>query len=226
MSRHPGAEGRIPDFVGADAAAMRLRETKLWRDARAIKVNPDPAQRAVRQHALQDGKIVYMAFPGLGEGMPFFRLDPGTLDVSPRRAASVRGALAVGTQISLEEIELVDFVLVGSVAAAADGSRLGEGGGLEDLEYAIGREIGLIGPGTPVLTTLHPVQIISAGEIPMTRHDLTVDYLITSGLAVHLERTHPQPRGIRWEELSEEMIEAIPLLRQLRGKRGGEDGTG
>lgn len=44
VARFPGAEGRIPNFTGAEAAAERLRETDVWRSARVIKTNPDAAQ--------------------------------------------------------------------------------------------------------------------------------------------------------------------------------------
>ncbi|MDZ7668342.1 MAG: hypothetical protein U5Q16_02590 [Gammaproteobacteria bacterium] len=42
-------QGRIPNFAGAEDAARRLFEEPPWRDARAIKVNPDSPQRPVRE---------------------------------------------------------------------------------------------------------------------------------------------------------------------------------
>src|SRR5439155_18174164 len=91
VARFPGADGRIPNFVGAEAAAQRLRETPAWRRARTLKSNPDSAQLPVRQRALEDGKTVYMAVPRLAEPDPFFLLDPAHLADTPRRAASIRG---------------------------------------------------------------------------------------------------------------------------------------
>jgi len=81
-ARFPGAAGRIPNFTGAEAAAERLRGTPQWRRARTVKANPDSPQLPVRQRALQDGKIVYMAVPRLAEPEPFFLLDPA---ISPTR---------------------------------------------------------------------------------------------------------------------------------------------
>jgi 5-formyltetrahydrofolate cyclo-ligase len=63
VARFPGAAGRIPNFVGAQAAAERLRGLPEWQGARRLKANPDSAQLPVRQRALQDGKTVYMAVP-------------------------------------------------------------------------------------------------------------------------------------------------------------------
>ena len=62
----PGARGRIPNFVGASAAADQLAETDEWRSARVLKCNPDAPQRYVRLRALREGKVVYMAVPPRG----------------------------------------------------------------------------------------------------------------------------------------------------------------
>ena len=72
VARFPGAVGRIPNFTGAEAAAERLRGLPAWRAARTVKANPDSAQLPVRQRALEDGKIVYMAVPRLTTAEPFF----------------------------------------------------------------------------------------------------------------------------------------------------------
>ena len=37
------AYDRIPNFVGADAAAKRLSELEQWKRARVVKCNPRPA---------------------------------------------------------------------------------------------------------------------------------------------------------------------------------------
>jgi 5-formyltetrahydrofolate cyclo-ligase len=70
VARFPGAEGRIPNFTGAENAAERLRRTHEWQAARTVKANPDSAQWPVRQRALEDGKTVYMAVPRLAGREP------------------------------------------------------------------------------------------------------------------------------------------------------------
>jgi 5-formyltetrahydrofolate cyclo-ligase len=46
-ARFPGAEGRIPNFAGASAAAGRLAFLRPWRAARVVKTNPDaPSSRS------------------------------------------------------------------------------------------------------------------------------------------------------------------------------------
>jgi hypothetical protein len=95
-ARFPGAEGRIPNFAGASAAAARLASLPAWRAARVVKSNPDAPQLPVRARALADGKLLYMAVPRLTDERPFILLDPGRLEVPPRRAASIAGSAHVG----------------------------------------------------------------------------------------------------------------------------------
>lgn len=224
-SRFPGARGRIPNFTGAEAAADRLRDTEAWKRARALKANPDSPQWPVRQRALEDGKKVYMAVPKLADERPFFLLDPEELDETPRRASSIKGASRCARRVGVEEMEPLGLVVAGCVAAAPDGARLGKGGGYSDLEYALAREAGLLDEGTPVVTTVHELQVVPEGEIPMTGHDIPLDLVVTPERTIRAEERHPRPAGIRWGELEEEKIEAIPVLRRLRGQRQEETGN-
>jgi 5-formyltetrahydrofolate cyclo-ligase len=221
VARFPGAEGRIPNFTGAEAAARRLAELPQWRDAGTVKANPDSAQLPVRQRALQDGKTVYMAVPRLAEPEPFFALDPDHLAEPPRKAASIRGASRSARRVTLADLPPVDLVVMGSVAAAEDGARLGKGGGFADLEFALATAAGLIGSHTVSVTTVHELQVVPAGTIPLTGHDVLVDLIVTPERVIDCRAASPGrgPRpaaGIRWDDLTEEKIAAIPLLTALR----------
>src|SRR6516165_4850861 len=218
VARFPGAAGRIPNFVGAEAAAERLRGMDVWRAARTVKANPDSAQLPVRQRALEDGKTVYMAVPRLAEPKPFFALDPDHLNEPPRKAASIRGASRSARRVTLAELSPVDLVVIGSVAAGEDGARLGKGGGFADLEFALASAAGLIGPHTTRVTTVHELQVLPAGTIPVTSHDVPVDVIVTPERVIDCrprQGTRP-PAAIRWEDLTEEKIAAIPLLAAQR----------
>jgi len=50
--RFPGAKGWLPNFVGAERAALVLRTLPIWRRARAIKANPGAPQIPVGRMAL------------------------------------------------------------------------------------------------------------------------------------------------------------------------------
>ncbi len=218
VARFPGAAGRIPNFVGAEAAAQRLRSTHHWRSAGTVKANPDSAQLPVRQRALEDGKIVYMAVPRLAEPEPFFLLDPDHLADKPRTAASIRGASRSARRIAVADLAPVDLVVTGCVAVGEDGARLGKGGGFADLEFALASAAGLTGADTIVVTTVHELQVRPAGSIPTTDHDVPVDLVVTPDRIIDCrDKRRRRPAGeIRWTELTEEKIDAIPLLRLLR----------
>jgi 5-formyltetrahydrofolate cyclo-ligase len=222
-TRFPGPENRIPNFVGAEAAAERLRGTDAWERARTVKANPDSPQLPVRQRVLEDGRTLFMAVPRLADDKPFFLLDPEELDVRPRQAVSIKGAGIHGRPVDVDELEPVDLVVTGCVAVDPGGARLGKGGGFSDLEYAVAFEAGLIGPGTVVVTTVHEAQVLDAGRIPMTAHDFRLDVVVTPERVItcrHPRRSDHRP-GVRWDELSDAKIAAIPLLGRLRpGRRG------
>jgi 5-formyltetrahydrofolate cyclo-ligase len=221
VARFPGAAGRIPNFTGAEAAAERLRATEVWQAAGTVKANPDSAQLPVRQRALEDGKTVYMAVPRLAEPEPFFALDPAHLSEPPRKAASIRGASRSARRVTLAELSPVDLVVMGSVAVGEDGARLGKGGGFADLEFALAAAAGLIGQHTASVTTVHELQVRAAGMIPLTGHDVPVDLIVTPERIIDCRPRHgPRaPAGIRWEDLTEEKIAAIPLLAAQREQR-------
>jgi 5-formyltetrahydrofolate cyclo-ligase len=218
VARFPGAEGRIPNFTGAEAAAERLRTLPVWQAAETLKANPDSAQLPVRQRALQDGKTVYMAVPRLAEPEPFFALDPARLSDPPRKAASTAGASRSARRVTLAELLPVDLVVMGCVAVAEDGARLGKGGGFADLEFALATAAGLIGPHTTAVTTVHELQVLPPGTIPLTSHDVPVDFIVTPDRVIDCRPRHaPRPTaGIRWDDLTEEKIAAIPLLAAQR----------
>jgi 5-formyltetrahydrofolate cyclo-ligase len=220
VARFPGAEGRIPNFTGAEAAAELLRGTGFWREAGTLKANPDSPQLPVRQRALEDGKTVYMAVPRLAEPEPFFALDPDQLTESPRKAASISGATRGASRVTLAELRPVDLVVMGSVAVAEDGARLGKGGGFADLEFALASAAGLIGPRTVCVTTVHELQLLAAGTIPVTGHDVPVDVIVTPERVITCAGGHQRPAaGICWADLTEEKIAAIPLLAALHQDR-------
>jgi 5-formyltetrahydrofolate cyclo-ligase len=222
VARFPGAEGRIPNFTGAEAAAERLRGLAEWQAARTVKANPDSPQLPVRQRALEDGKTVYMAVPRLAEPEPFFALDPGHLAGSPRTAASISGATRSARRVRLTDLEPVDVVVMGSVAVAADGARLGKGGGFADLEFALATAAGLIGPGTVAVTTVHEIQVQPDGAIPVTGHDVPVDFIVTPERVIDCRgaRGHRPAAGLIWADLTEEKVASIPLLTALRPAGG------
>jgi 5-formyltetrahydrofolate cyclo-ligase len=215
LERHNAAvdadvHGRIPNFVGAQAAADRLAELPVWQSSRVIKAVPDKAQLPARIRALRDNKLVYMAVPKLAKQHPFYLLDPAALPVPPEVAASSHGAAEVAPNVGVDGLRPIDLVICGSVAVNRAGVRLGKGAGYSDLEVALLHEAGLIGPDTTIVTTVHPLQVVDA-ELPETEHDFSVDVIVTPDDVIYC-RPPRRPAGLIWDHLSPEKIAAIPTL--------------
>ena len=212
VARFPGAEGRIPNIIGAEACAKQLAEMSFWKRAKVLKVNPDSPQRAIRQRALAEGKIIYMAVPRLRSEKPFIELDPKKLKCSPYVASSIKGAGQYGKPVTLKEVPKIDLVVCGSVAVNRQGARVGKGGGYSDLEFALLTESKKIGATTPIVTSVHPLQIVDA-EMPMTEHDIPLSAIVTPAEVIELQSSFSRPKGIYWSMLAQEKIDEIPVLK-------------
>ena len=118
----------------------------------------------------------------------------------------------------MSDLRPVDLVVTGCVAAGEEGARLGKGGGFADLEYALAAAAGLVGPSTPVVTTVHELQVRAAGAIPTTAHDVPLDLVVTPERAIDCRRRRDArpAQGIVWDDLTGEKISSIPLLAALR----------
>jgi len=208
--------GRIPNFVGADAAADRLRELDAWVRAATVKANPDAPQLPARRTALNAGKTVYMAVPRLRDERCFYRLDPAELADSDA-AATVSGVDDHAEQVGPEAVESVDLVLVGSVAVTAEGARVGKGEGYSDLEFAVLSDLGLVDEAATVVTTVHERQVVDE-TVPVDDHDVPLDVVVTPERTIHTDTPYDRPEGVDWAALSEERIAEIPVLEGLRSE--------
>ncbi|MEF8828853.1 MAG: 5-formyltetrahydrofolate cyclo-ligase [Haloarcula sp.] len=212
---------RIPNFEGASEAAQRLTETAVWDAAETVKANPDSPQLPVRRAALRAGKTVYMAVPRLRDERCFYELDPAELD-DIEAAPAISNVADHARQVGPEAVGRVDLVVSGSVAVTEDGARVGKGEGYSDLEYAVLRELGLVDETTPVVTTVHELQVVGGPEgvvdttVPVDDHDVPMDWVVTPERTVETETTHPTPAGVDWDALSAERIDEIPVLSTRR----------
>ena len=216
VARFPGAVGRIPNFIGAEACAKLLAETAFWKAARVLKINPDAPQRPIRQRALAEGKIIYMAVPRLRSAKPFIELDPAKLKVSPYAASSIKGAGLHGSPVLLEEMKPIDLVVCGSVAVNCSGARVGKGGGYSDLEFALLTEQKKIGRRTKIVTSVHPLQIVDE-DIPMTEHDIPLNAIATPEEMIETKPRFARPKAVYWHLLPGKKVAEVPvLLNRLR----------
>lgn len=213
---HRDPVGHIPNFIGADIAADRLATTELWQQAQVIKCNPDSPHRSVRLRALADGKTLYMAVPKLSLKKCFVVLTAFALKekgVMLKDAASMHGAMTHGRLVTFGEMQSIDLVVVGCVAVAVNGGRTGKGAGFADLELAMLRECGLISENTPIITTVHDLQVVAPTELPMQDHDWGLDLVITPTRCLVTKNIHPKPTGLDWDTIQPDQLANIPILR-------------
>jgi len=203
--------GRIPNFQGAGRAAERLFRHDLLEGAGRLKINPDAPQRHVRIEALRQGCIVYVPSPRLKSG--FKRLDPGAIPEDNIEAAAALSNMDQWAEpVPVGQLSPVDAIVTGSVAVTRSGRRCGKGEGYSDLEYAILRELGH--DAVPVVTTVHPLQIVET--VPVDAHDLPLSLIVTPDETIDVDNPPSAPTGVDWTALSEEDLDAMPVLRQLR----------
>jgi len=206
--------GRIPNFKGAEAAAERLLAHAALRGVKRIKVNPDAPQRPLRAAALRSGITIYVPTPRLKGG--FKRFDPSRI---PPEAIDAAASLSKGGRwaepVALADLPQLDLIVAGSVAVTRDGRRAGKGEGYSDLEYAILRELGH--DPVPVVTTVHDAQIVDA--LPAGPYDLPLSVIATPERIVDVDDPPAAPAGIDWSRLTDEDLEEMPVLAELKSLR-------
>lgn len=223
VSRYPGPRGRIPNFAGADVAAALLAGEVEWRRAGQVEANPDPPQRPLRELALTEGKTLYVAQPRLRTRKPFLVIDPNTLVIPPKHAASIDGVQAAGDPIAAGDIPRIDVFVCGAVAVNPAGAVIGDGTGFGDIAAALAVEGGVIDEHTVFVTTVDEAQIVDE-DLPVEDHDIRVDIIATPERIIRSEgrgssgrsRTARSQSGIVWALLSDEQIRAMPALSALR----------
>ncbi|WP_088890569.1 5-formyltetrahydrofolate cyclo-ligase [Leptolyngbya ohadii] len=211
--------GHIPNFQGAIEAAERLATLPVWQQAKVIKCNPDAPHIPVRLKALQEDKRLYMAVPRLTNRRCFVELTAEALEakgIDLAEVAIARNALRCGRFVSFEEMEPIDLVTVGCVAVARSGGRTGKGAGFADLELAMLKRFGLVQDNTPIVTTVHSLQIVPDDRLPMQSHDWAVNWIVTPDEAIETQVAFPRPSGLMWERIRPEQYKKIPILRKLR----------
>lgn len=203
--------GRIPNFKGAKDAALRLFDEPAWRDAKRIKVNPDSPQKYVRAEALRRGITVYVPTPKLKAG--FLKLDPAKIPFDAINNASQMSRCAEWAEpVDLKDMPQLDAIVTGCVAVTETGRRAGKGAGYSDIEFAILRELGH--DAVPVATTVNDVQVV--GAFPVESNDLPLSVIATPTRTIRIDNPPPPPEAIEWDRLTEQDLEDMPVLRELR----------
>ena len=78
-----------------------------------------------------------------------------------------------GEVLGAESLKEADLIVIPALAASADGTRLGQGGGWYDRALVHRR------PGTPVVAVIFDDEVLESGVIPTEAHDVPIDAIIT-----------------------------------------------
>lgn len=216
LARFPRpVRGRIPNFAASDVAARKLAALPEFEAATVVKVNPDAPQRLVRYAALKAGKTLLTPTPRLREG--FLCLAPDEIPSGKLlEAAGISGAAKYGRAVALADIPDIGLLVVGSVAVTTAGARAGKGEGYGELEYAMLRMFGKVSANTPVVTSVHEVQLVDS--LPFEPFDVPLDIIVTPDRVIRIATRQPKPDRIYWDLLPQHKLDEIPLLRELKSK--------
>lgn len=203
----------IPPFKGQEQAAERLRDLKVYLNARRVFVPPDSAQFEVRLNILRDGKTLVMATPRLKDG--FYEAVQTIPKYRWTQAIRSFGIQRWGRRLmtNKDDIGEIDLLVTGAVAVSLRGERIGKGTGYFDWEYAILREIGCIGAGTPIVAVVHDLQVYD--KLPWEGKDVSVDFIVTPTRVIRVESPSLRPSGIDWCRLDKRVVAAMRPLKEL-----------
>jgi 5-formyltetrahydrofolate cyclo-ligase len=209
----------IPDFVGSDDAAVRVRELDAYRRGGLLFITPDNSTEALRRQVVLDRRPFIMTTYGIGRG--FLHLDPSTIDPADARyAATLDGMDRYATPVTLAEIRRmppIDLLVTGGSAVSTNGVRFGKGHGYFDLEWAMLSEVGAAGAASEVADVVHECQVVD-DVLVGDAHDVPVDWIITPSetRAVDVDRA---PGHVFWELLDGSPLRDIPPIQELLATR-------
>lgn len=206
-------KGRIPNFKGAEAAAERLLDHAIFDGVERIKCNPDSPQKYLRRMALERGIEVFVPTPRLKAG--FMRFDPAEIPEDKYRDASMLSKWdAWKEDVALDDLPQLDLVVTGCVAVTESGKRAGKGEGYSDIEFGILEELGH--ERVPVVTTVHALQVVE--DFDIDDHDIGLSVIATPERIIEVDDPPASSGGIDWDLLSDEDLEEMPVLKELRGR--------
>lgn len=206
--------GRIPNFIGANVAALKVTKLSVFGKSEVIKVDPDSPLRPFRELALRDGKTLVMPTPRLRKG--FLILNPNRIpSYKIRFASTIRGAFNYGEIVETPyNMPKIDLFVVGCVAVSViNGVRLGKGGGFSDLEYAILLEAGKINREIYTIVLAHDYQVLNS-SIPFEVYDAPVDLVVTPSRTLRVKERIERPNGLYCDLLSKEHKE-LSIVKNL-----------
>lgn len=215
---HDGVAESDPDLADAGKIAQRLRRLGVYRGARCVMVPPTAFYRQTALNVLLDGKK--LVYPSFRMHKGFFVVDPATLPPARKAAAaSLRTpnpwARKAGHRYG--EKPRIDVIVFSCVAAARDGSRLGDGSGHADLQIACLNALGWMHSNTQVVGVVSEERVMDT--IPMKSTDVYLHWILTPDGVIKTTWKESPRTPIVWERLDEKTVRRNDVLFFLKGSR-------
>lgn len=202
---------------GWGKAAERLRGFALYRKARTVYVSPDKSLHQVRLNVLADHKGLILPTPGLQKG--FVLLDPAEIPV-PKRFLAVQPhqSVSFGKRLAYDAVlkDPIEMMVMEALVVGRDGSRLGDGSGHSDLQYALLDILGWIHPQVWLVAIVQSNQIVAS--VPMDETDVGVHQIVTPQEILKTSYIKPARGKLVWEEFSAKQIRRNDVLFYLHRK--------
>jgi 5-formyltetrahydrofolate cyclo-ligase len=84
-------------------------------------------------------------------------------------------------------------------------------------------EFELVQPDTPIVTTVHSLQIVEEERLPMQAHDWALNWIVTPDQVIETNTNYSRPAGLDWDTLRPEQFKQIPILRKLREQLANQE---
>lgn len=171
IEQFPYAQGRVPNFKGADRAALTLKTLAEFKNAKTVFVAPDSPQKPVRELVMTQKKQLIMPTPKLKSHFLIVNPPSG----KEKKASTIKGAFTYGETVPIEKVPAIDLVVQGAVAVDHMGGRIGKGGGYGDKEISLLKSNNKM--NGKIAVTVHDIQVVD--PLPQNSWDLTVDIIVT-----------------------------------------------
>lgn len=212
-----GSRRRISNFKGSDEAGVRVAEMEVFKNAKVVRIDPNIPLQEIRIKTLEAGKTLLLPTPKLLNHVFSKIVPPAEADAKTlRNCVNRRGLNEHSQPVSLDDQLKVDLIIVGCIAVSKTGRKVGKGGGLSDLEYAMMASLNFLEENVPVITLVHDDQVVDLPESIFMTYDLPVDYIVTPTQVIKCTGGLKKPPGVMWNIIDQKRIGHIPVLNRIR----------